>query len=131
MTHPRSPNSRPVLSALLAFGPALALAATLAVAPGAEAAPKCNYKPAACKLQEQRAEQRKAEATTASAAAPTPGTANLLCSSKSAVCDQQKRAAAQAASVKVTPAAGEKIITPQKCNLKPAACWLEERRSAQ
>jgi len=109
----------------------LALAATLAVTGEADAAPKsCNLKPAACKLQEHRAEQRAAAQKTSAAttAAPTPGGDNLRCASKSAACDLQKKAEARQPTAAAAPA-GEPVVRPQKCTLKTAACDMQARRA--
>jgi hypothetical protein len=104
----------------LAFGPLLALAATLALAPEAAAAPKtCSLKPAACQLEQTRAERR--------AQAPVKaGDAAVLRVSKTAAADAQRRAAA-----KQEERGGSVAATAPACSLKSAACALQQRQSAR
>jgi hypothetical protein len=127
MTQPRKRPSTVSLAAL-AFGPLLALAATLTLAPEAQAAPKtCSLKPAACQLEQHRAEQRGT-----SAAKPAAGTASVLCASKSAACQVQQRAAAeQTARSEASGTTAASQARPPVCNLKSAACFVQQRRDAR
>lgn len=135
MTNARSVSRRSstVSSLALAFGPMLALAATLAVAPEAAARPKtCLYKAAACDLESQRAERRGAAEASSPVGSPTPGRARLLCASKSAACELQQKAEAKRAEGAAASTTKARVETrPPSCNLKPAACWLQERQNSR